>query len=213
MRARPLQKFLVTADWQHEATRSKLQRRVASVIDELPDDPMGTVGRFVETSCLKKGDRTPGGQRQYLACVGKIDYSTVTVYVEVAKGRFWAPLGMDLYLPKPWGADRERCAEAGITDEVRYRPKWPIAYCQGRLDAYGVRFDWLVFDEGCGSKVPLLRVLLMVGQKFVGEVPVSFSVSTDGARRSNGRRGADGDQCQVGASISAGTGHHPGSVH
>lgn len=36
---RTLQEFLVTADWQHEAARVKLQRRVAEVLDELPDDP------------------------------------------------------------------------------------------------------------------------------------------------------------------------------
>ena len=178
--ARTLQEFLVTADWQHEAAREKLQRRVAEVLDELPDDPVGTVGVIDETSCLKKGDRTPGVQRQYLGCVGKIDNGIVTVHVGVAKGRFQALLDADLYLPKSWDADRQRCREAGIPDEVRYRPKWQIAFDQvARLDAHGVRFDWLVFDEGYGSKVPLLRALSLVGQKFVGEVPVSFSVSTD----------------------------------
>jgi hypothetical protein len=41
-----------------------------------------------------------------------------------------------------------------------------------------VRFDGLVFGEGYGSKVPFLRVLDAVGQRFVGEVPVSFGVKT-----------------------------------
>jgi SRSO17 transposase len=177
---RTLQEFLVTADWQHEAARQKLQRRVAEVLDALPDDPVGTVGVIDETSCAKKGDRTPGVQRQYLGCLGKIDNGIVTVHVGVAKGRFQALVDADLYLPKSWDQNRERCAEAGIPDEVRYRPKWQIAYDQVvRLDRHGVRFDWLVFDEGYGSKVPLLRALSLVGQKFVGEVPVSFSVSTD----------------------------------
>ena len=40
----------------------------------------------------------------------------------------------------------------------------------------GVSFDWLTFDEGYGSKVPFLRVLGVVGQKFVAEVPVNFTV-------------------------------------
>jgi len=177
---RTLQEFLVTADWKHQTAREKLQRRVAEVLDELPDDPVGTVGVIDETSCAKKGDRTPGVQRQYLGCLGKIDNGIVTVHVGVAKGRFQALLDADLYLPKSWDQDRVRCAEAGIPDAVRYRPKWQIAYDQVvRLDRHGVRFDWLVFDEGYGSKVPLLRALSLVGQKFVGEVPVSFSVSTD----------------------------------
>jgi SRSO17 transposase len=177
--ARTLQEFLVTADWRHEAAREKLQRRVAEVLDELPDDPVGTVGVIDETSCLKKGDRTPGVQRQYLGCVGKIDNGIVTVHVGVAKGRFQALVDADLYLPASWDADRQRCAEAGIPADVRYRPKWQIAFDQVvRLDRHGVRFDWLVFDEGYGSKVPFLGALSRVGQTFVGEVPVSFSVST-----------------------------------
>ena len=178
---RTLQEFLVTADWGHETARETFQRRVAEVLDELPDDSLGTVGVIDETSCAKKGDRTPGVRRQYLGCLGKIDNGIVTVHVGVAKGTFQALLDADLFLPEVWDQDRPRCREAGIPDEVRYRPKWQIAYDQlVRLDERGVRFDWLVFDEGYGSKVPFLSALSLVGQNFVGEVPVSFSVRTGG---------------------------------
>ena len=176
---RTLQEFLTTADWQHQRAREQLQERIAEVLEALPDDELGTIGVIDETSSQKKGDKTPGVRRQYLGCVGKIDNGIVTVHVGVAKGTFQALLDADLYLPKSWGVDRRRCREAGIPDEVRYRPKWQIAYEQlVRLDANGLRFDWLVFDEGYGSKVPFLRVLDAVGQRFVGEVPVSFSVRT-----------------------------------
>ena len=192
---RTLQEFLATADWGHEAAREKLQRRVADVLGAVPDDDLGTVGVIDETSCAKKGDRTPGVQRQYLGCLGKVDNGIVTVHVGVTKGTFQALLDADLYLPESWDADRDRCREAGIPDEVRYRPKWQIAYDQlVRLDARGVRFDWLVFDEGYGSKVPFLSALSLVGQNFVGEVPVSFSVRSAGrdeARRADQVLGAD----------------------
>ena len=191
---RTLQEFLVTADGQHQRAREKLQRRIAAVLDELPDDDLGTIGVIDETSCLKKGDRTPGVQRQYLGCVGKIDNGIVTVHLGVAKGTFQALLDADLFLPKCWNADRPRCHEAGIPNSVRYRPKWPIAYEQlVRRDANGLRFDWLVFDEGYGSKVPFLRVLDAVGQRFVGEVPVSSWVKTttrDEAQRADAVRSA-----------------------
>jgi SRSO17 transposase len=99
------------------------------------------------------------------------------VHVGVAKGRFQALLDADLYLPASWAADRERCRGAGIPEGVRYRSKWRIALDQLiRLDATGVRFDWLTFDEGYGSKGPFLWVLGLVGQKFVAEVPTNFSV-------------------------------------
>lgn len=176
---RTLQEFLVTADWDYALMRQKYQRQIAAVLDALPDDPLGTVGVIDETSCTKKGDKTPGVRRQYLGCAGKIESGIVTVHVGVANGSFQALLDADLFLPKCWDEDRTRCREAGIPDEVRYRSKWQIAYEQlVRLDAEGVRFDWLVFDEGYGSKVPFLRVLDAIGQRFVGEVPVNFAVRT-----------------------------------
>jgi len=175
---RTLQEFLVTARWEHHHARDLLQEHLAAAVAALPTDPVGTVGVIDETSCRKWGDQTPGVQRQYLGCVGKIDNGIVTVHVGVAKGRFQALLDADLYLPQSWDADRERCRAAGIPDDVCYRPKWQIALDQLlRLDGNGIRFDWLVFDEGYGAAVPLLEVLSLVGQRFVAEVPVNFAVA------------------------------------
>jgi SRSO17 transposase len=81
-----------------------------------------------------------------------------------------------LYLPESWSEDRPRCREAGIPDEMMYRPKWKIA-----LELYdlavknGIHFDWMTFDEGYGGKPDFLRGLSSRGQKFVGEVPRSFT--------------------------------------
>lgn len=176
---RTLQEFLVTANWAQESARERLHRAIAEVLDELPDDPLGTIGVIDETSSVKKGDQTPGVQRQYLGCVGKVDNGIVTVHVGVARGRFQALLDAELYLPQSWDADRPRCRDAGIPDDVVYRPKWKIALDQVvRLHGRGIRFDWLVFDEGYGSKVPFLDVLSLVNQRFVGEVPVNFMVQT-----------------------------------
>jgi hypothetical protein len=46
-----------------------------------------------------------------------------------------------------------------------------------RLHGNGIAFDWLVFDEGYGAAVPLLRALNLVSQRFVAEVPVNFAVA------------------------------------
>jgi SRSO17 transposase len=174
---RTLQEFLVTARWDHDHTRATLHRHLAGVLAALPADPLGTIGVIDETSCRKWGVHTPGVQRQYLGCVGKIDNGIVTVHIGVAKGRFQALLDADLYLPKGWDADRPRCRAAGIPDPIRHRPKWRLAVDQWvRLSERGVAFDWLVFDEGYGSKVPWLRFLNLVGQRFVAEVPVNFTV-------------------------------------
>lgn len=174
---RTLQEFLATAKWDHGRARATLQRHLGEVLAGLPADPLGTVGVIDETSCRKWGDHTPGVQRQYLGCVGKLDHGIVTVHVGVVRGTFQALLDADLYLPKDWDADRDRCRAAGIPGDVRYRPKWRIALDQlVRLEAAGVRPDWLVFDEGYGAAVPMLRILNLAGRTFVAEVPVNFAV-------------------------------------
>jgi SRSO17 transposase len=174
---RTLQEFLVTARWDHTAARNTLQGHLRTTLADLPGDPLGTVGVVDETSSRKWGDHTPGVQRQYLGCVGKIDNGIATVHLGVTRGTFQALLDADLYLPKSWAEDRERCRAAGIPDDITHRPKWRLAVDQWvRAVGNGVSFDWLVFDEGYGAAVPFLRFLNLVGQRFVAEVPVNFAV-------------------------------------
>ena len=182
---RTLQKFLTTTHWDHHALRDEFQTRMGRTLRELPtDDGLGTVGVIDETSDTKKGDQTPGVQRQYLGCVGKVENGIVTVHVAAARGTFRTLLDADVYLPQSWDEDRQRCQRAGIPDDVVYRPKWHIALEQyWRLKANGVEFDWLTFDEGYGSKPVFVSVLAMVGQKFAGEVPKSFAVDAEGGSR------------------------------
>jgi SRSO17 transposase len=184
---RTMQLFLASANWDHLGARDTLQRRVAEVLTNLPKDSLGVVGVIDETSVVKKGDMTPGVQRQYLGCVGKVENGIVTVHFALAQGRFQVLLDADLYLPQSWDQDRRRCEQAGIPDEVRYQAKWRVAFEQWlRLDENGIKFDWLAFDEGYGSKVPLLRLFSLAGQRFVAEVPVSFWVTPAGQQQ--GRR-------------------------
>jgi SRSO17 transposase len=188
---RTLQEFLVTTRWDQERARDRLQQDLAATAAALSDDALGAIGVIDETSCQKWGDQTPGVQRQYLGCVGKVDNGIVTVHVGLAQGRFQALLDADLYLPESWDQDRPRCRDAGIPDEVRYRPKWRIALDQVvRLSSNGVHFDWLIFDEGYGAAVPFLNILNLVKQRFVAEVPVNFMVrntTTSVARRADER--------------------------
>ena len=114
---RTLQEFVVTSEWGYGSARDTLQTHLREVLADLPADPLGTVGVIDETSCRKWGDQTPGVQRQYLGCVGKVDNGIVTVHVGVAKGTFQALLDADLFLPKSWSQDRARCRAAGIPDD------------------------------------------------------------------------------------------------
>lgn len=164
---RTLQEFLSQLKWDEGRMCGRLQQIVA----EQPFDHE-VVGIIDETSWVKKGDKTPGVQRQYLGCLGKQENGIVTVHLGLAAGDFHCLLDGDLFLPESWDQDRARCRRVGIPDEVVYRPKTAIALDQlDRARASGVRFDWLTFDEWYGSKPQFLRALAAREQPFVGEIP------------------------------------------
>jgi len=105
-----------------------------------------------------------------------VDNCVLTVHLGYAAGAFHCLLDSELYLPRAWDADRKRCRAAGIPDGLAYRPKWEIALeLYDRAVANGVRFAWLTFDEGYGGKPGLLRGLRQRRQRYVAEVPRTFS--------------------------------------
>jgi SRSO17 transposase len=173
---RTLQEFLRDHDWDGAAVRDLLQRRTAELLSTLADDGLGTVGLIDETSVVKEGSKTPGVQRQYLGCVGKVDKGIVTVHLGVCRGSYKTLLDADLFLPQSWSEDRPRCREAGIPEALLYRPKWQIALEQlDRVGSNGLYLDWLTFDEGYGHCPGFVAGLDQRRQRFVGEVPRTFS--------------------------------------
>jgi len=173
---RTLQEFLKDHLWDCARLRDGLQRHAAQLLPGVPGDDLGTVGLIDETSVVKAGTKTPGVQRQYLGCVGKVQNGIVTVHLGVSKGRFKTLIDAELYLPQSWADDRPRCRAAGIPDDVVYRPKWQIALGQlDRAQASGVRLDWLTFDEEYGKRPGFVAALDERSLRFVGEVPRSCS--------------------------------------
>ena len=180
---RTLQEFLAHYRWNEDGVR----RRLHSILASEHASPR-SIGIIDETSDTKKGDKTPGVQRQHCGCVGKKDNCIVTVHLGYAADDFHTLLDGELFLPESWSNDRERCREAGIPDEMVYRPKTEIALeLYDRAESHGVRFEWLTFDEWYGSKPPFLRALDQRGQKFIGEVPRNFTAWTKPPRVTNRR--------------------------
>ena len=171
---RNLQQFLAHGQWDEESMRNRLQE---IVIREHAGP--NSIGIIDETSDVKKGIKTPGVQRQWCGTVGKQENCIVTVHLGYAVDDFHCLLDGELFLPESWSEDRPRCREAGIPDDMVYRPKWQIALeLYDRAIENGVRFDWLTVDEGYGSKPLFLQGLEERGQCFVAEVPVTFSCWT-----------------------------------
>jgi SRSO17 transposase len=175
---RTLQEFLSQHRWGEDRLRDRVQHIVAT-------DHGGphSIGIVDETSDVKKGDKTPGVQKQWSGRLGKTENCIVTVHLGFARGDFHCLLDGELYLPESWDANRDRCREAGIPDSLVYRPKWQIALeLYDRAVVNGLRFEWLTFDEGYGSKPEFLRELSSRSQMYVGEVPRSFAAWLDPPR-------------------------------
>ena len=189
---RTLQEFLASYQWDHERMRIRIQQIVAR------DQSQGnSVGIVDETSFAKKGDKTPGVQRQWCGESGKTDNCVVSVHLSYAHDDFHCLVDEDLYLPESWSADRARCRAARIPDDVVYRPKTEIALEQHqRATENGIVFKWLTFDEWYGAKPAFLETLDSRKQAFVGEIPGNFRVWLDQPRvtdrpwRKKGSRGS-----------------------
>lgn len=163
---RTLQEFLSSYVWKEYAMRDKLLNIVAS-----GHASNNSVGIIDETSFVKKGDKTPGVQKQYCGAVGKQENCAVTVHLSYEAEGFRCLLDGDLFLPESWSADRERCREAKIPDSVVYRPKSDIALeLYERACQQGIRFQWLTFDEWYGAKPKFLSTLVLANQKYVAEI-------------------------------------------
>src|SRR5438445_4137697 len=148
---RTLQEFLSQHHWDQDRLRDDLQGIVR-------DDHSGphSVGILDETSDVKQGDKTPGVQRQLCGSVGKKENCIVTVHLAYARDGLHCLLDGELYLPKSWSDDRDRCREAGIPDDMVYRPQGTIGLERDdRATGNGLHFDWMTFDEGYGSKPAL----------------------------------------------------------
>jgi SRSO17 transposase len=180
---RTLQEFLSQHDWD----QNRMVDRVEEIVRTEHASP-NSIGIIDETSFVKKGDKTPGVQRQYCGAVGKQDNCIVTVHLNYAAGDFHCLLDGELFLPESWSNDRDRCQEAGIPDDVVYRPKTEIALeLYDRARANGLEFEWLTFDEWYGVKPQFLRALDQRKQTYVGEVHKHFHAWINPPRVRTGR--------------------------
>jgi SRSO17 transposase len=191
---RTLQEFLRDHVWDHFGMRDQLQQRLTEQPMLHTADALGNIGVIDETSVAKKGTKTPGVQRQYCGARGKVDNCIVTVHLGIVRGLFKTLIDAALFLPRVWSADRARCREAKIPDDVVYRPKWRIALEQlTRALVNGLTLNWLTFDEYYGGKPAFLEELdAQPDLYYVGEVPRNFRCLTQRPRGRKPRKGWKG---------------------
>jgi len=172
---RTLQEFLAFFQWDHERANDALQRLVA---EEHGSD--GAIGVFDASAHAKRGDKTPGVQRQWCGESGKVDNCIVGQHLlytdNDTDNPFSCVVASDLFLPKSWDQDRDRCEAAGIPASVVHRAKWRIAIAQlEQAIGNGIRFAYVTFDEDYGQIPSFWFELDRLGQRGIGEVRKNFA--------------------------------------
>jgi SRSO17 transposase len=117
-----MQHLLARARWDADGVRDDVRGYVAEHLG----DP-GAVLVIDETGDVKKGTATAGVQRQYTGTAGRIESAQVAVYLGYAVPCGHALIGRELYLPRSWAGDEERCASAGIPATVTFATKPQLA--------------------------------------------------------------------------------------
>jgi len=146
-----MQHLLARARWDADGVRDDLRGYVTEYLGD-PD----AVLVVDETGDLKKGTGTAGVQRQYTGTAGRIENAQVAVYLGYAAPAGHALIDRELYLPRSWTGDPDRCAAAGIPADVTFATKPQLARRMiERAAAAKVPFAWVAGDEVYGANGPL----------------------------------------------------------
>jgi SRSO17 transposase len=158
-----MQRLLATAGWDPDLVRDDLR---GYVVEHLGDP--GAVLVVDETGFLKKGSTSVGVQRQYSGTAGKVDNCQLGVFLAYASPKGRAFIDRELYLPRCWTDDPERCRAARVPAEVGFRTKPRLArvMLERALDA-GVPASWVTADEAYGGDPALRRWLEARGVSYV----------------------------------------------
>ena len=178
-----IQHFVDRSRWDADAVRDAVRSYVAQAL-------AGPRGVLVvdETGFLKKGHLSAGVQRQYSGTAGRVENCQLGVFLAYAAPRGRALIDRELYLPRSWIDDPDRCARAGIGEERRAqgmltKPRLAEAMIARALDA-GVQSGWVAADSAYGRDGKFRAFLEARRMPYVVEVPVKQTVAdTDGRRR------------------------------
>lgn len=122
-RHQSLHHFVAQSNW---SDRRILDRVTAWVVAKM--NTTSTVYWIVDdTAVPKKGKHSVGVAHQYCGQLGKEANCQTAVSVSLATAEASLPMSWQLYLPKTWTQDRERCTRAGVPETLRFQTKPAIA--------------------------------------------------------------------------------------
>ncbi|WP_078611383.1 IS701 family transposase [Streptomyces sp. UNC401CLCol] len=173
-----MQHLLSRAVWDADAVRDDVREYV---VEHLHDEAAVLV--VDETGDVKKGIHTVGVQRQYTGTAGRIENSQVAVYLVYAGERGHAAVDRELYIPRSWTCDPDRCRAAGLGEDTVFATKPELArtMIERFLDA-GHQVRWVTGDEVYGGNPKLRAALEERGIGYALAVACSAEVPTQAGK-------------------------------
>lgn len=177
-----MQRLLAAAVWDENLVRDDLRNYVY--------EHLGTKDGILvidETSFPKKGEKSAGVQVQYCGTEGELENCQVAVFLDYVTVLGHTLIDRELYLPKSWIDDRQRCREAGIPDTVHFQTKCELARLMvERVYNAQIPISWIVADTVYGNNEDLRDWLGAHGYFSVLAVACTESIgirTSDGVRR------------------------------
>ncbi|MGP3972385.1 IS701 family transposase [Streptomyces sp. 6N223] len=171
-----LQHLLSRACWDPDEIRDDLQEYVAEKLGA----PNGVLV-IDDTGFLKKGTTSAGVQRQYTGTAGRTENCQIGVFAAYTSPTGRALVDRELYLPKSWTQDADRCRAAKVPEQRGFATKGDLAKAMvARALASPLPIAWVTADAAYGQEWRFRRMLEETGVGYVLAVPKSQHVHAIG---------------------------------
>jgi SRSO17 transposase len=173
-----MQYLLNRAVWESDEMRDILQAYVRETLGP------GGILAIDETGFIKKGKKSVGVQRQYSGTAGRIENCQIGVFLTYALHEDHTLVDRELYLPKSWIEDPERCRAAHVPEGVGFatKPELAARMLWRTLDG-GLWASWVTGDTVYGSHRPLREGLEARSQAYALAVSCQEQVEVEGERK------------------------------
>ena len=184
-----LHHFVAKSPWSDAAVLNE----VRAIVEPVLGLESGCYWIIDDTGSPKQGRHSVGVTRQYCGQLGKTENCQVAVSLSLASEAGSLPIKWQLYLPKEWTDEPERCKVAGVPDEIGFATKPEIALTQMRQACEeGVPPGVVLADPAYGAETAFRDGITNLGLPYVMGIRSTTSVWAPGvtplpARKWSGR--------------------------
>jgi len=158
-----MQQFIYRGEYKADDLRDELR---SYVVDEM-GEPEGTLV-VDDTGFIKQGVKSCGVQRQYTGTLGKICNCQIGVFLTYASTKGHSAIDRRLYIPKEWAENKERRAEAGVPEDLKFQTKPEMALEMIKeATAAGMPYKWVTGDCAYGDYDEMRKWLEENGKCYV----------------------------------------------